>query len=95
MSNTRQLGGPVIPSGDMGLGFCLACLSAYRRTLDRGDSAPSRMSPPRFAITLAPSMVPIMGPGGVVGTMAVPVPACWDHLGGLEQEHGPLLVVPS
>ncbi len=87
MSNTQHLKGPVIPRGDMGLGFCLACLSALKQAAP--DAAAGQA--PQFAITMAPIVMPIPQ-AGAIGIIAVP--SCFDHLiaGQQQQQRRPLLV---
>jgi hypothetical protein len=91
VSNAPKLGrGPVIPRGDMGLGMCLACLTMLKQL--KPDAAEGKAA--QFAIAMAPTILPIPGPGGqIIGMAAVAVGTCWDHLNaGPGEQHKPLLV---
>jgi hypothetical protein len=71
---------------DAGLGFCLTCVSEYKGT----DETKARGRTPKFAITLAPTIVPI---GPAVGVVAVP--CCYDHVPGAPIRRSPLTVANS
>jgi hypothetical protein len=79
-------------AGDMGLGLCLACVTAHKQAVQQGKLTPAQAGMPQFAVTMAPTMVPVPGP---LSVMTVAVPACYDHLaaaGPAPQERRPLLV---
>lgn len=90
MSNTQHLDPDKPIRGDFGLGLCLTCLSEHIKaaveaapgiaTAPRPAGAlPPRM--PHFAITMAPSPVPVPGPDGTIqGIGIVVLPSCYDHL---------------
>jgi hypothetical protein len=69
MSNTQHANGAAAYLyNDVGLGYCLACLTEQQPR-------------PRFACTMAPMQLPVPGPGGgVAGVAFVVVPSCVDHL---------------
>jgi hypothetical protein len=75
---------------DAGLGLCLTCLSEYKAQF-AAEPNKARMRTPKFAVTLAPTIVPI-GPAGV-GIVAVP--CCYDHIPGAPSGRKPLLVANS
>jgi hypothetical protein len=72
-----QLKGVPVPRGDMGLGYCNACIL----NMKLADPAALDGFLPQLAITMAPSIHPIPGPNGaIVGMGIVALPTCWDHL---------------
>jgi hypothetical protein len=80
--------GPI--RGDFGIGLCLTCVKdhivavAGAAAVKAGGGQPGAVPaprPPHFAITMAPSPVPVPGPDGVpMGVGLVTLPACYDHL---------------
>lgn len=70
----------------MGLGLCFSCVKEYweqqqRRTSAEGTDEQGPRLRPRYAITMAPSSRPILGPGGEFGgMMLLAMPTCYHHL---------------
>jgi hypothetical protein len=80
---------------DHGLGLCLACLNeriAAERDLAaaRAKDASAKQREPlpavRWAITMAPALVPVPGP---LQMMLVPQPSCYVHLVPITPEPPP------
>ena len=81
---------PVPIIEDVGLGLCLQCLTEYKV----GERAKVN-----YALTLAPSPVPLSNGMQIIGIAAVAVPACWDHLAvthaaGEQQSESRLIIPP-
>jgi hypothetical protein len=58
------------PQGDFGIGLCLACCNLHRQG-QPGETFPA------FAVTMAPTFVPVPGPPG--SGVIVAVPSCYEH----------------
>jgi hypothetical protein len=92
MSNTQHTDPAAPIRGDFGLGLCLACVkdhveAARAITAARAKGGPRPLEglamprAPHFAITMAPSPVPVPGPDGApMGVGLVTLPSCYDHL---------------
>jgi hypothetical protein len=91
MSNTQHIDPAKPIRGNFGLGLCLACLNEHMMAAaqtaaalanpERTVALPRPPRQPHFAITMAPSPVPVPGPDGTVqGLGIVTLPSCYDHL---------------
>lgn len=73
MSNAPKLSGPMVPRGDMGIGFCYRCIQYMLQREIAGDDLAGFA--PGFAVTMAPWPIPELG-------IILALPACYDCLAG-------------